>query len=301
MSTTSKDLVGSMVALVTPMERDGSIQFNQWRDLLDWHIRAGTRAVVVAGTTGESALLKGAEVDALLESAVERCRDSDTRVIAGTGAISPETVIDNNRRAHALGADAALVVTPYYIRVTQAALVTHYRRIADASQMPLIMYNVPSRTAVDLDSASSAQLSRHDNIIGIKEAKRDMQRIAQLRSECQSGFAILSGDDDSFLEAMRHGAFGVISVAANARPHSIAEICQVMALGDHTLAEEKDRALRDLYRLLSSEPNPGPVKWLLHKAGLIDDGIRAPLSWMKSSETHWKNELDNTTDEYNRN
>ena len=175
-----KDLTGSMVAMVTPMHGDGSINFSQWQTLIDWHVKCGTDAVVVAGTTGESALLTATEIAELITAAVNVCKNTNTKVIVGTGAIDPEKVIQANQQATDLGADAVLVVTPYYLTLTQNALYAHFLTIEAQSKLPIILYNVPNRTGVDLQASTTTKLALRPNIIGIKEAKADMERIKQL-------------------------------------------------------------------------------------------------------------------------
>lgn len=293
----AQDLTGSMVALVTPMDDAGQIDFEQWEQLIHWHVLARTDALIVAGTTGESAMLKESEFEELIRTAVQICKKHDIKIIAGTGAISPDAVHHKNKLAYQLGADAVLVVTPYYIRVTQQALVTHYQSIADESPLPVILYNVPGRTGMDIDTATSQQLAKHDNIIGIKEAKVDMDRISRLSQ--LNDFAVLSGDDDSFVAAMKAGADGVISVAANVRPKAIKAICSAMQLGDTAQAESIDESLKATYQLMSAEPNPGPVKSALMACDVIGTGIRKPLTTMKLSGQSYAATLAAIREEYN--
>ncbi len=271
----AKEFTGNMVALVTPMHSDGSINYNQWQTLINWHIKCATRGIVVGGTTGESALLDKAELEQLISVAVKLCNNTGTKVLVGTGHIDPQQVIEANQQAHRLGADAVLVVTPYYLTLTQAALISHFSHIAAHSDLPIILYNVPSRTGNDLQAKSTAQLAQLNNIIGIKEAKADMERISQL-TKIQN-FTVLSGDDASFVEAMNLGADGVISVAANVRPVAVKNICDHVQLGNITEAEHQNAKLNSLYQFLFHEPNPCPVKSLMHAANIIDSGIRKPL------------------------
>ncbi|WP_395374493.1 4-hydroxy-tetrahydrodipicolinate synthase [Marinicella sp. W31] len=295
---TAQDLYGGMVALATPMRADGSIHYEQWDALIQWHLRSGTRALIVAGTTGESAMLSTDEFKQLIERAAKLCSGTETAIIAGTGAIQPDKSIELTHIAADSGAQAALVVTPYYIRIGQQALITHYRHIADAASIPLILYNVPSRTTLDLTASTSLKLAQHENIIGIKEAKPDMQRIQKLATHGADEFVVLSGDDDTFLNAMQVGARGVISVASNVRPQAINRICHTQLLGDAPAADKLNQELAHLYQLLFVEPNPIPVKWLLHQAGIIDNGIRAPLQWLDEPKISWKNELNKIKQEY---
>lgn len=266
-------MTGSIVALVTPMAPDGRVDRRAWDGLLDWHVDSGTRGLVVGGTTGESATLVADERDWLLERALERVGDR-CRVIAGTGAASTAVAVEQSRHAADLGAHAVLVVTPYYNRPPQRGLAAHYRAVADACPVPVILYNVPGRTAVDLDPHTTIDLSRHANIAGIKEAVADMDRVQML---VEAGVGVLSGDDPSAFDALKHGAAGVISVAANVVPQRFARLCTVAFDANPAEAERIDRSLQSLYRFLSAEPNPIPVKWLLAQMGRIDTGIRLPL------------------------
>lgn len=292
----AQDLTGSMVALVTPMDAKGHIDFTQWEQLIKWHIKAGTDALIVAGTTGESAMLSEKEFEELIRTCKQLCQDSGMLIIAGTGGITPEAVMRKNELAKNLGADAVLVVTPYYIRITQAALIAHFQTIADHSEIPVILYNVPSRTGMDMATESTQSLAKHPNIIGIKEAKADMERVATLSGI--NHFAFLSGDDDSFLEAMKLGADGVISVAANVMPKSIKAICTAMQLGDVNLASQLNTQLSGLYHMMSEEPNPGPVKSALMAANIIGPGIRKPLTTAKLSSPSDKKLIAKIKEEY---
>ena len=266
---------GSIVALVTPF-RDGgdAIDLEAWRGLLDWHIESGTDAVVVAGTTGESATLSGAERDALLTEAVQRCAGR-CAVLAGTGSASTGVAVAQSRRAAELGADALLVVTPYYNRPPQRGLVAHYKAVAEATEVPVVLYNVPGRTAVDLAPETVLELAAFPGIVAIKEAVPDMQRVRQYNA---AGLAVLSGDDPSALEAMRNGASGVVSVAANVVPASMAELCRAARAGEFERAEAIDAGLRGLYRFLGVETNPLPAKWLLAERNRIGQHLRLPLT-----------------------
>ena len=293
----AKDLTGSMVALITPMHGDGSINYLQWQTLLEWHVKCGTDAVVVAGTTGESALLSTTEIAALIKSAVIVCQHTSTKVIVGTGAIDPDKVIQANQQAAELAADAVLVVTPYYLTLTPNALFEHFNDIAAQSKLPIILYNVPNRTGTDLQASTTAKLAITPNIIGIKEAKADMDRIKQLVKIKE--FAVLSGDDGSFVEAMSLGAHGVISVAANVRPQAIKQICNHMQLGNITETEQLNDKLTSLYEFLFHEPNPCPVKAIMHAADMIDDGIRKPLILTSLKSTHINQHIKHIRQEFN--
>ncbi|NKI35452.1 4-hydroxy-tetrahydrodipicolinate synthase [Wenzhouxiangella sp. XN79A] len=266
-------LTGSLVALVTPMHADGALDESAWTRLLDWHAEAGTDGVIVGGTTGESVSLRAEERDRLLEHALERIGDR-VRVIAGTGAAATAAAIEQSRRAAALGAHAVLVVTPYYNRPPQRGLAAHYRAIAEACAAPLILYNVPGRTAVDLAPETTIELAGHERIVGIKEAVADMGRVRHL---VEAGVGVLSGDDPTARAAIDAGAVGVISVAANIVPDRFAAMCHAALDGRRDRAEAIDAELRPLYRFLGIESNPVPAKWLLAELGRIDSGIRLPL------------------------
>ena len=282
----AKDLTGSMVALVTPMSNDGSINYAQWDQLIKWHILCGTQAIIVAGTTGESALLNRQEIDQLISHAVKLCQDSNTWVVVGTGAIDPVQVIKANHEAHQLGADAVLVVTPYYLTLTQQAMIDHFTMIAEQTALPIILYNVPGRTGNDMHANTTAELAKHPKIVGIKEAKADMERIKKLVKI--NNFTVLSGDDGSFVDAMSLGAHGVISVAANARPKAIKNLCDHVQLGNIAEAKQLNKELSPFYDFLFHEPNPCPVKAIMHTADMIDDGIRNPLQMtaLKAADTN---------------
>jgi 4-hydroxy-tetrahydrodipicolinate synthase len=298
MSTlTAKELYGCMTALLTPMSSNGMVDYAQWKKLIQWQIRAETTAIVVAGTTGESALLDKSEIIELLEIAVKCCHGTKTKVILGTGHINAAEVILNNEMAKKMGADAVLVVTPYYIRTSQLGLQMHFEKIADESPLPIILYNVPSRTQNDLLSETTEHLSHHRNIIGIKEASNDENRIPELVKSIPNDFSILSGNDDTFTKSMQQGATGVISVASNLRPHIINKICTYMALGDIISAKKCDSSLENLYKMLSCQPNPIPVKYLLHQTGLIGEGIRLPLVWFKGKMPGSNPEIKNIIEE----
>ncbi len=273
--TQAKDLSGCMVALVTPMNADGSINFDQWQQLIQWHVANKTDAIIVAGTTGESVLLDTKEIDQLSQQAVQLCQNTATQVIIGTGGIDPDKVIAANQQAQSNGAAAVLVVTPYYLTLSQEALYQHFSYIAEHSGLPIILYNVPSRTGIDLHAATTKKLAKIDNIIGIKEAKADMKRVAELTKN--KNFAVLSGDDGSFVEAMALGAHGVISVAANVRPQAIKTMCSQIQLGNVEQARQMNKRLVSLYDFLFHEPNPCPVKSLMHHTNMVSSGIRKPL------------------------
>jgi len=268
---------GSIVALITPFDEAGGIDFPALAALVSLHLEAGTDALVVAGTTGESACLHGDEFQTLLSAVVNQV-GGRIPVIAGTGTAATARTIENTRLAAACGAEAALVVTPYYNRPTQRGLVAHFTAVADHGELPLILYNVPSRTAVDLLPQSAQELARHERIVAIKEAVGRMDRVAELLSLCGNDLTVLSGDDSSFLQAMRCGASGVISVAANVVPAAISEICRAAGKQDWAAAESAEADLRELFELLMIESNPIPVKWALHEMNFCTEQLRLPLT-----------------------
>jgi len=274
-------LQGSFVALVTPMQSDGSLDFEALETLIEWHIESGTNGLVAVGTTGESATLSVSEHIEVIKKTISFAKGR-IPVIAGTGANSTQEAIDLTQAAASIGADYALIVTPYYNKPNQEGLLKHFTKIADAVDIPQILYNVPSRTASDLMPDTVIKLANHPNIIGIKEAVDDSKRLAELllisqKMSHQKNFSVLSGDDPTFNSFMANGGNGVISVAANIIPQHIAKICSLNLSKQFNEAEKLDLNFKNLYELLFVESNPMPVKWMLHKMGKIDSGIRLPL------------------------
>jgi 4-hydroxy-tetrahydrodipicolinate synthase len=268
-------LSGSITALATPFAGSGDIDFPAWRRLLDAQIEGGTQAVVVAGSTGEAAALEQDEYAALLKDAVAHVAGR-IPVLAGTGLSGTARTLAQTRLAAECGADAALVVTPPYVRPTQAGLVAHYLAIADNGGLPVVLYNVPGRTGCDLLPETVAQLCDHPGIIGLKEARGEESRWAALYPLRSPSFSLLSGDDPTFLRAVAGGADGVISVASNVVPRSFRRMFDQFAAGNPEQARELDARLEDLYDFLGVEPNPIPVKALLKRLG-FGDGVRLPL------------------------
>jgi 4-hydroxy-tetrahydrodipicolinate synthase len=272
-------LEGSLVALVTPLSEDGEVDYDALKHLIDWHINQGTDGIVSVGTTGESATLNIKEHVDVIEFTVKHANNK-LPVIAGTGANSTDEAIELSEEARLKGADYALLVTPYYNKPNQKGLIAHYEKIADSSQIKQILYNVPMRTACDLLPESVEILSEHSNIVGIKEAIDDEQRIKELiniSNSCSGNFSIFSGDDPTFMNSLNIGAHGVISVAANVIPKSISKICQHIRENEKHAADALNLQNANLYRLLFVESNPIPVKWMLYKMGLIKEYIRLPL------------------------
>lgn len=268
---------GSICAIITPFATDAALDREACARLIDLHLAAGTHGLVVAGSTGESAALDDDELDALLALAVAKVAGR-IPVIAGCGAAATHHALKRVRRAAALGADAALVVTPYYVRPTQEGLVRHYTALADDGGLPIILYNVPGRTGCDLLPETVARLAAHPMIAGVKEARAEPERMAALLALRSPSFAVLSGDDPTALRAMEAGADGVISVAANLAPRTFAALCEAAAARDEVEARRLDAALAAAYRVLGAEPNPIPAKWMLAERGLIGPTLRLPLT-----------------------
>ncbi len=272
-----------MVALVTPMQADGALDWDALDRLVAFHVEAGTDAIVAVGTTGESATLNEKEHCEVIRRVVEQA-DGRVPVIAGTGANSTQEAIDLTRCAKEQGADAALLVTPYYNKPTQEGLYLHYKKIAETVDIAQILYNVPGRTACDLLPETIGRLSWIENIIGVKEATGDLSRIEQIRSVMAEGFELYSGDDSSCTEFILKGGHGTISVTANVAPSQMHQMCEAAASGNHQLAHELNEPLKALHRDLFLEANPIPVKWALHEMDRISSGIRLPLTPL--SEVH---------------
>ncbi len=268
-------LTGCITALATPFKPSGDIDLAAWERLLEQQLAAGVDGVVVAGSTGEAAALEDVEYETLLVRAVELVAGR-IAVLAGTGQSSTNKTIRLTRRAHELGATAALVVTPPYVRPTQEGLFRHYLAVAELTGVPIVLYNVPSRTGCDMLPETVARLCPHENVIGIKEARPESDRMASLLALCSSSFSVLSGDDPTFLRAMLAGADGVISVASNVMPAVFRRLCDLIAAGESNSARSLDARLSTLYRFLAVEPNPVPLKAILQRAG-IGHGLRLPL------------------------
>ena len=274
-------LIGSLVAIVTPMSDDGNIDYAAFKKLIDWHVESGTKGIVVAGTTGESATLTVEEHTSLIEAAVAHAAGR-VPIIAGTGANSTAEAIELSSHAKRVGASYSLSVVPYYNKPSQDGLYLHFRTIAEAVDIPLILYNVPSRTVADLANETVFRLAEIENIIGIKDATADMGRGSELISKTPEGFAVYSGDDASFLPLMMLGSQGVISVTANIVPKQMQEVCDAIQSKDFQLAKKINDQLLMLHTNLFVEANPIPVKWGLKRMGRIAEGIRLPLTSMNT-------------------
>lgn len=269
-------LRGSLVAIVTPMTADGSLDWAAWDRLLDFHLREGTDGIVIGGTTGESPALSLEEVEELTRRAVLRC-SGKLGVIVGAGTHATSSTVTRTRALSRLGADAVMLVTPYYNKPPQEGLFRHFTAAADASAVPIVLYNVPSRTAVDLAPATVARLARHPRIAGIKDASATSSRVRELLSVCPADFAVLSGDDATAIEWIGAGARGVISVSANVAPRRMHEACLAALSGDMAGARVIDAELQPLHKDLFVEANPIPVKWAVARMGLIGNAMRLPL------------------------
>jgi 4-hydroxy-tetrahydrodipicolinate synthase len=268
---------GSIVAMVTPMSREGDVDESALADLVEFHVDSGTDAIVAVGTTGESATLDPEEHCHVIGRVVELA-GGRVPVIGGTGANSTREAIHLSAMAKDLGVDACLLVTPYYNKPTQHGLYLHFKAIAEAVDIPQILYNVPGRTACDMLPDVVEQLSRIDNIVGIKEASGEIERFGELVSRCGSDFDVLSGEDHLALDGMVAGGRGVISVTANVAPAAMHEMCALALAGDVEGARRVDERLRDLHAAMFFESNPIPAKWALQDMGLIKEGIRLPLT-----------------------
>jgi 4-hydroxy-tetrahydrodipicolinate synthase len=270
-------ITGSIVALVTPMRSDGSVDWAALERLLELHVQAGTAAIGAVGTTGESATLNVSEHCDVIAFCVRHCAGR-IPVVAGTGANSTWEAIELTTAAAAAGADACLLVTPYYNRPTQRGLFEHFKAINDAVAVPQILYNVPGRTAVDMNNDTVVRLAELDNIVGIKDATGDLARGIDLIQRCGEVLAIYSGDDPTAMELMLAGGKGNISVTANVAPALMAQLCALALAGEREQAELVNARLAPLNKALFLESNPIPVKWALCQRGLIGAGIRLPLT-----------------------
>ena len=273
---------GSLVAIVTPLFEDGSLDLQRLRALIDFHIREGSNGIVIVGTTGESPTVNFEEHCLLIRTAVEHAAGR-VPVIAGTGANSTREAIELSAYARKAGADMSLSVVPYYNKPTQEGLYRHFRAIAEAVDLPQILYNVPGRTVADMQNDTALRLAQIPNIVGLKDATGSMERGADLLRRAPKNFAVYSGDDGTGLALLMLGAHGVISVTANVAPRLMQEMCTAVSAGDYAKARSHNNKLLGLHRHLFVEANPIPVKWVLQQMGLIGGGIRLPLTSLSSS------------------
>lgn len=272
-------IAGSMVALVTPMDTQGGLDWDSLSKLVDFHLQEGTNAIVAVGTTGESATLTVEEHIEVIRRVVRQV-DGRIPVIAGTGANSTTEAVELTTHAKQAGADACLLVTPYYNKPTQEGLYQHFRFIAEAVDIPQILYNVPGRTACDMLPETVERLAAVRNIIGIKEATGDLQRAREVLDRVPDDFLVYSGDDATAVELMLMGGKGNISVTANVAPRGMSELCAAAIAGEAEKARAIHQTLMPLHQTLFIEANPIPVKWALHEMGLMPSGIRLPLTWL---------------------
>ncbi len=268
---------GSLVALVTPMRADGCIDFDQLQQLVEWHIEQQTDGIVVMGTTGESALVSDQEVIDVIDKVIQLV-NGRVPVIAGCSGISTVKAIAMARKLEEYKPDALLCVTPYYIKPEQQGLLEHFNALADNTSTPLILYNVPSRTGVDLTNNSVVALAKHKNIVGIKDATGDLERIKVLSNQVPEGFALLSGDDESAFQYIAAGGNGVISVTANISPNKMSQWIKLASSGELSTSKQIFSELVPLHKVLFIESNPIPVKWALNLMGKVGTGYRKPLN-----------------------
>ena len=274
---------GSMVALVTPMLTDESVDYDSLAALVEFHVENGTSAIISMGTTGESATLEMKEHCEVIRRTIEMAKGR-IPIIAGTGANSTSEAIQLTQCARDAGADACLLVTPYYNKPTQEGLYLHHKKIAETVDIPQILYNVPGRTACDMLPATVARLAKIPNIIGIKEATGDLNRLKEIQLKVADDFDLYSGDDETGIEFMLQGGHGVISVTTNVAPKAMSAMCSAALSGDRETAESINKPLQGLHKNLFLEANPIPVKWALAEMDKIPTGIRLPLTPL--SEQH---------------
>ncbi|MBE9401320.1 4-hydroxy-tetrahydrodipicolinate synthase [Acinetobacter albensis] len=278
MTQQAQIIQGSIVAIVTPMFEDGSVDWKGLEKLVEWHIQQGTNSIVAVGTTGEASTLSMAEHTQVIKEVI-RVANKRIPVIAGTGANSTHEAIELTKEAKELGADAALLVTPYYNKPTQEGLFQHYKAIAEAVDLPQILYNVPGRTGIDLLNETVIRLADIPQIVGIKDATGDVARGQELLEGLDGKHMIVySGDDATAYQLMGCGAKGNISVTANVAPKEMSQVCEAALAGDKVKAESLNLQVANLHNILFCESNPIPVKWALHEMGLIGTGIRLPLT-----------------------
>ncbi len=269
-------LKGSLVALITPMNQDGSINFEHLKSLIDWHIDNGTDGIVAVGTTGESATLDVAEHLAVIETTVKHV-NKRVPVIAGTGANNTVEAIALSKAAEKVGADYSLSVVPYYNKPSQEGIYQHFKAIAEATSIPMIVYNVPGRTVVGMNNETILRLAEIPNIVGVKEASGDIGRDIELINNAPEGFTVLSGDDPTGMAFMLSGGHGVITVAANVAPKLFADMCRASLAGDIAAARQLNNQLIPIYNTMFCEPSPAAPKWAAAALGKCEAHVRLPL------------------------
>lgn len=269
-------LKGSLVALITPMHEDGSVNYEQLRALLDWHIESGTDGIVAVGTTGESATLSPEEHINVIRATVEHVAKR-VPVIAGAGANSTHEAVEFSKAAERLGADYTLSVVPYYNKPSQEGIYQHFKTIAEATSIPMIIYNVPGRTVVDMSNETILRLAEIPNIVGVKEASGDIAREIDLINQAPEGFAVYSGDDPTGLAFMLCGGHGVITVAGNVAPKEFADMCRAAIAGDIATARELNKQLVPVYDVMFCEPSPAAPKWACQQLNRCAPHVRLPI------------------------
>ena len=269
-------LTGSLVALITPMHADGSVDFERLNTLIDWHIANGTDGIVAVGTTGETATLSVQEHLKVMEATIKHV-NKRIPVIAGTGANNTKEAIELSKSAEQLGADYTLSVVPYYNKPSQEGMYQHFKAIAEATSIPMIVYNVPGRTVVNMSNETILRLAQLPNIVGVKEASGDVARDISLINSAPEGFAVYSGDDPTGLPFMLCGGHGVISVAANVAPKLFAQMCRAAINGDIAQAKKLNEQLIPIYNVMFCEPSPAAPKWAVAQLGLCEEYVRLPI------------------------
>ena len=277
MTQLAQNIQGSIVAIVTPMFEDGGVDWKSLEKLVEWHIQQGTHSIVAVGTTGEASTLSMEEHIKVIQEVI-RVANKRIPIIAGTGANSTREAIELTQAAKDVGADAALLVTPYYNKPTQEGLYQHYKAIAEAVEIPQILYNVPGRTGVDMQNETVIRLADVKNIVGIKDATGDIARGKALIDGLNGKSAVYSGDDATAWELILLGAKGNISVTANVAPKQMSEVCEAALAGEQAKAQDLNQQIANLHNILFCESNPIPVKWALHEMGYMGTGIRLPLT-----------------------
>lgn len=281
MTPFQQKLQGSMVALITPMHANGDVDYQSLANLIDWQIEQGTNSIVAVGTTGESATLSMTEHVDVIEFFIKQV-GGRVPVIAGTGANNTAEAIELTQHAKKAGADCVLLVAPYYNKPTQEGIYQHYKKIAETVDMPQMLYNVPGRTVVDIQQATVERLADIDNIVAIKDATGNVERGAKLIEAVKDRMVVLSGDDATAVELVRHGGKGNISVTANVAPKDMSEVFSLALQGKFEQANAMNDKIAHLHRVLFIESSPIPAKYALHKMGKIEQGIRLPLTWLDS-------------------
>ncbi|ENU35149.1 MULTISPECIES: 4-hydroxy-tetrahydrodipicolinate synthase [Acinetobacter] len=277
MTQLAQNIQGSIVAIVTPMFEDGGVDWKSLEKLVEWHIQQGTHSIVAVGTTGEASTLSMEEHIKVIQEVI-RVANKRIPIIAGTGANSTREAIELTQAAKDVGADAALLVTPYYNKPTQEGLYQHYKAIAEAVEISQILYNVPGRTGVDMQNETVIRLADVKNIVGIKDATGDIPRGKALIDGLNGKIAVYSGDDATAWELILLGAKGNISVTANVAPKQMSEVCEAALAGEQAKAQDLNQQIANLHNILFCESNPIPVKWALHEMGYMGTGIRLPLT-----------------------